>query len=84
MRRTMTLYFPRSWRTSMALAAVCSLSGCTLIQPVQAWEKGTLARPEMTIAGNDPLGARFSEHIYSSRESASGGASVGGGGCGCN
>jgi hypothetical protein len=68
----------------MALAALCSISGCTMMQPVQPWEKGKLARPEMTIEGNDPLGVKFSEHIYSSRESASGGASVGGGGCGCN
>jgi hypothetical protein len=84
MRQTMTLFFSR-WRcTSMVLAVLCAISGCSLIQPVQPWEKGTLARPEMTIQGSDPLGAKFSEHIYASRESASGGAGVGGGGCGCN
>jgi len=60
-----------------------SLVGCALIEPVQPWEKGTLAKPEMTFEG-DPLEVRFEEHIYSSKEAASGGAGVGGGGCGCN
>jgi hypothetical protein len=65
-------------------AALSTLAGCTLIQPVQPWEKGTLAKPEMTIQGSDPLEAKFADHIYSSREAASGGSGVGGGGCGCN
>jgi hypothetical protein len=50
---------------------------------VQPWEKGTLAKPEMTFEG-DPLDNAFTEHIYSSKEGASGGSGVGGGGCGCN
>ena len=58
-------------------------SGCALIAPVQAWEKGTLARPEMTFEG-DRLDTAFTEHTYFSKEAASGGAGVGGGGCGCN
>ena len=67
----------------LAIAAA-SVAGCTLVQPVQPWEKGNLAKPEMTIQGNDPLGDKFSEHVYYSREAASGGSGVGGGGCGCN
>jgi hypothetical protein len=59
-----------------------ALTGCVAI-PVQAWEKGILAKPEMRME-NDKLGAKFSEHIYTSREAAAGGTSVGGGGCGCN
>lgn len=51
--------------------------------PVQPWEKGTLARPEMSLEG-DKLETKFAEHIYTSREGASGGSGVGGGGCGCN
>jgi hypothetical protein len=62
------------------LLAVTSIAGCADIKP---WEKGTLARPEMTFEG-DALDAKFTEHIYSSKEGASGGAGVGGGGCGCN
>ena len=32
----------------------------------------------------DPLEMRYTQHIYFSKESASGGYGVGGGGCGCN
>ena len=32
----------------------------------------------------DPLGASLTEHIYFSREAATGGRGVGGSGCGCN
>ena len=71
-------------RAATTLLALAALAGCSLIQPVQPWEKGVLAKPEMTIQGNDPLDAKFSEHIYYSREAASGGSDVGGGGCGCN
>lgn len=71
----------------LRLAAVAALAagatGCSAITPVQAWEKGTLAKTEMLMEG-DGLEARFNEHIYNSREAASGGSGVGGGGCGCN
>jgi len=67
-----------------AFGALVSMGGCaSVITPVQPWEKGTLARPEMAFDG-DKLENRFNEHIYDSREAASGGAGVGGGGCGCN
>jgi hypothetical protein len=62
--------------------ATSALAGCAW-QPPQPWEKGALARPEMTLAG-DPLADRFDQHIYNSKENASGGYGVGGGGCGCN
>lgn len=65
-----------------ALLAVVALSGCAM-QPPQAWEKGNLARKEMTME-NDPLDQAFTQHVYFSKESASGGYGVGGGGCGCN
>jgi hypothetical protein len=64
----------------MAMSAVASLAGCASVQP---WEKGNLAKPAMSFAG-DPLDERFSQHIYTSKENASGGYGVGGGGCGCN
>ena len=63
-------------------AATAALSGCAL-PPVQPWERGELARQDMLIQG-DPLETRFNEHIYTSKEAASGGAGIGGGGCGCN
>ena len=43
----------------------------------------TLADPIMR-ADRDPMGTMLDEHIYFSREAASGGRGVGGGGCGCN
>jgi len=65
------------------LMVILALSGCSIGQAVQPWEKETLARHEMTFEG-DPLETKYDEHIYSSKEGASGGAGVGGGGCGCN
>lgn len=59
------------------------IGGCSQLTQVNAWEKGNLAKPDMTFEG-DPLDLRFTQHIYASKETASGGAGVGGGGCGCN
>jgi Domain of unknown function (DUF4266) len=66
----------------MAMIAATS-SGCASFGQVEAFEKGDLAREEMTFGGN-PLEAKFHEHIYASKENATGGSGVGGGGCGCN
>ena len=63
------------------LVASAGLTGCGSLP--QAWEKGNLARPEMTMGG-DALEQRYQQHIYTSKEGASGGYGVGGGGCGCN
>jgi hypothetical protein len=68
--------------TIAALVCMASLGGCVYAPP-QAWEKGNLAKPAMTMNG-DPLDQRFAQHIYASKENASGGYGVGGGGCGCN
>lgn len=67
-----------------ALAATL-LSGCatTTKQDVQPWQRGTLAKSEMAWEP-DPLTAEFRRHVQFSKEAASGGASLGGGGCGCN
>lgn len=62
-------------------AALFALAGCAV--PVQPWQKGDLARPEMGFEP-DRLDAAFAEHVYTSKEASSGGAGVGGGGCGCN
>ncbi len=70
-------------KKAMLVACVAALAGCSSLTPPQAWEKGHLAKPEMMMA-RDPLDERFAEHIYSSKENASGGYGVGGGGCGCN
>ena len=66
----------------MAGIVACSalLSACT---PVAAWERGTLAKPEMALQ-SDPLAATLNNHVYFSKEASSGGNSASGGGCGCN
>ncbi|MBC5764725.1 DUF4266 domain-containing protein [Ramlibacter albus] len=69
----------KSW---LVVFAVVLLPGCA-IRPVEAWEKGNLAKPAMRFDA-DPLDAKFTQHTYTSREAASGGTGVGGGGCGCN
>ncbi|TRZ69461.1 MAG: DUF4266 domain-containing protein [Rhodocyclaceae bacterium] len=71
------------WLRNAAIVAVTLIqSGCALIEPVQPWEKGILAKPEMTFEG-DRMDAYFTEHVHASREGASGGTGAGGGGCGC-
>lgn len=70
-------------RFTAVLLALTTTTGCVSLEPVQPWEKGTLALPEMGFDGAS-LESRYSEHIYTSREGASGGVGVGGGGCGCN
>ena len=69
--------------TLLASAAALALGGCASLTEVSPWEKGHLAKPEMTFEG-DRLDAAFTEHVYGSKEGSSGGAGVGGGGCGCN
>lgn len=65
---------------SSALSISLLMIGCGTVQP---WQKGNLAKHEMSF-NPDPLQVRFEEHAYHSKEGASGGLSVGGGGCGCN
>jgi hypothetical protein len=54
--------------------------GCATVKP---WQRELLADPIMQSDRN-PLQSAQLDHIYFSREAASGGRSVGGGGCGCN
>lgn len=79
----MTPLLLRTLKFSTALAVAGLATGCSSIKPPQPWEKGLLAKPEM-VMGGDALDQRFTQHIYTSKESASGGYGVGGGGCGCN
>lgn len=65
------------------LVCIGGLTGCKGWGDVQPWEKGHLAKPEMTFE-RDALDGAYTEHIYFSKEGSSGGNGVGGGGCGCN
>jgi hypothetical protein len=64
-------------------ACLAALAGCAVVTPLQPWEKGVLARPDMQFDASR-LDARNSQHVYTSKEAATGGYGVGGGGCGCN
>lgn len=69
-------------RLTPVLLAVLVSSGCTL-QEVKPWQRGYLAKPEMGWSA-DGNSSAYREHVYFSKEASSGGASTGGGGCGCN
>jgi hypothetical protein len=66
-------------RTALALCALL-LAGCGAAP--KAWERGTLASPDMAF-DPDPLLAAYRSQVHLSKEQASGGADAGGGGCGC-
>ena len=51
--------------------------------PVAPYQRAYLARDDMALEGN-PGTAKAMEKTFAAKEAASGGASVGGGGCGCN
>jgi len=67
----------------LCVAALLATAGCATLHPPQPWEKGDLAKREMQFDPN-PLDAKATQHIYTSKEGAGGGYGVGGGGCGCN
>ena len=52
-------------------------------EKVKPWERGTLAEQDMQLV-DDGLMTYADDHIYFSKEAATGGKGVGGGGCGCN
>jgi hypothetical protein len=58
------------------------LSACAGLG-VEPWERGTLARDDMTF-GADSINGLLDAHIYFSKEASSGGNGLSGGGCGCN
>lgn len=67
----------------LLLGAVFSGCASTDLVRVKPWQRATLADYTMR-PDRDPLNTAMSEHVYFSRETASGGRGVGGSGCGCN
>ena len=65
--------------TTLLLLLGVILSGCAVVQP---WERGNLAKPQMSLEPN-PLQTGLKAHNYGSREAAAGGNAAQGGGCGC-
>lgn len=77
---------PRSIRTLafwLVLAAVVLFSGCAGAFRVHPWDRDLLAEKKMAFNPNPVLTA-VDDHIYFSKEGATGGMDVSGGGCGCN
>ncbi len=70
----------RGWVMAALAFSLFLAGGCTTVKP---WQRETLADPIMQ-PNRDPIAAGQLDHIYFSREAASGGTTVGGGGCGCN
>jgi hypothetical protein len=66
----------------LVVACLFILGGCTTTA-VQPWERGVLAKEEMSWSPNR-LETTLNGHIYFSKEASSGGGAAAGGGCGCN
>ncbi len=64
--------------TAVMIALV--LCGCANVKP---WQRGVLSDYTMR-SDRDELRQTQREHVFFSREEATGGGGVGGGGCGCN
>jgi hypothetical protein len=67
--------------TRVLMAVAILLAGCTA--QVAPYQRGYLARPDMAFDAS-PGAARALEKTFGAKEASSGGASVGGGGCGCS
>jgi len=52
-------------------------------EKVKPWQRGELAKEDMKLV-DDGMMTYADDHIYFSKEAATGGKGVGGGGCGCN
>ena len=65
-----------------ALAVLALTSGCAATA-VRPWDRDLLADPKMRFRPS-PMMSSVDDHIYFSKEGSTGGASVAGGGCGCN
>jgi len=78
----MNIKFKRAVLALTAGAIMISTSGCASIG-AKPWDRDLMARRSMQPVTH-PLVAGFDDHIYFSKEGASGGRSFDGGGCGCN
>lgn len=72
---------PSAARLALVVAAL-TLGGCAL-PGVQPWDRDILGRKSMQLETHALITAADT-HIYFSKEGASGGRSIEGGGCGCN
>ncbi|MDZ7803274.1 DUF4266 domain-containing protein [Thiohalophilus sp.] len=71
------------FKTIISAVLFSLLAGGCSLQNVQPWERDILAQDKMQLDPY-PVDSYLDDHIYYSKESSTGGAGVGGGGCGCN
>lgn len=64
----------------LILVVAMFVAGCAEVKP---WDRDLLAEKEMALV-HAPMDNALDEHIFFSKEAASGGQGLGGGGCGCN
>ena len=64
----------------IVLSLACLAGGCSTVKP---WDRDLLAEKKMQLVPA-PLDNALDEHVFFSKEAASGGQGTGGGGCGCN
>jgi hypothetical protein len=69
-------------RVALPVTTLLALAGCGNLG-VQPWERDLLAKPSMQLSTSPVIDA-LDDHVYFSKEAATGGRSFGGGGCGCN
>jgi hypothetical protein len=70
----------KHFRSLVALVALMAAGACASVAPYQ---RGYLARDDMALDAS-PGAMKALEKTFAAKEAASGGASVGGSGCGCN
>lgn len=75
-----SLVLPVCLLAGMAVFAGCANTNLVRVKP---WERAALTEYSMR-SDRDPLHTVMAEHMYFSRETATGGRGVGGSGCGCN
>jgi len=67
---------------SLFILITIGLSACAY-EKIKPWHRDVLSKPQNQLIP-DPLEYEVDDHIYFSKEAASGGQGIGGGGCGCN
>ncbi len=76
-------------RPARRTAALCVASLTALLLGgggqlgVRPWERDLLGKPGMQLDPS-PVASAIDDHVYFSKEAATGGRAFGGGGCGCN
>ena len=67
----------------LPLLPACALKDAFTLEEVKPWERDILAQDKMQLEP-DRMESYVDDHIFFSKEAATGGKGVGGGGCGCN